>query len=131
MVKVVTFQLGKRTYAIDADYIHDMELSDKMSKSILVPDYVKGLDAISGNVVALIDVNQLLFNEETDEPYVGRIIISEDELSKAILVSEVLYIADLEYDSIKSQSNHVYILGKAKIAGKEVLVLNMEKILEL
>ncbi len=131
MVKVVTFQLGKRTYAIDADYIHDMELSDKMNKSILVPDYVKGLDAINGNVVALIDVNQLLFNEETDAPYVGRIIISEDEISKAVLVSEVLYIADLEPNAIKSQSNHIYILGKAKIAGKEVLVLNMEKILEL
>ncbi len=131
MVKIVTFQLGKRTYAIDADYIHDMELSDKMNKSILVPNYVKGLDAINGNVVALIDVNQLLFNEETKTPYVGRIIISEDEISKAVLVSEVLYIADLEEDAIKSQSNHVYILGKAKIAGREVLVLNMEKILEL
>ncbi len=131
MVKVVTFQLGKRTYAIDADYIYDMQLSNKMNKSILVPDYVKGLDAINGNVVALIDVNQLLFNEETEEPYVGRIIVCEDEISKAILVTEVLYIADIKVNEIKSQSSHIYILGNAKISGKEVLVLNMEKILEL
>ncbi len=131
MVKVVTFQLGKRTYAIDANYIHDMQLSTKMNKSILVPDYVKGLDAINGNVVALIDVNKLLFNEETDSPYAGRIVIGEDDISKAILVSEVLYIADLEIKNIKSQANHIYILGVIEVAGKEVLVLNMEKILML
>ncbi len=131
MVKIVTFRLGKRTYAIDADYIYDMQLSNKMNKSILVPSYVKGLDAINGNVVALIDVNMLLFNEKTKGEYVGRIVISEDEISKAILVSEVLYIADLKTSDIKSKSNHVYILGNAKIAGKEILVLNMEKILEL
>ncbi len=133
MINLVTFQVGKRIYGIDSNYILDMDFSLSISKSILLPKYVKGLDEIKGNVIALIDVNSLLFDDESQNDYKGKLTLKgfDEPVSKALLVSEVLNVIELSPDQIHYSKDHVYISAHVNVLNAEVMILNMENILLL
>ena len=89
--EILIIKNGSESYGISTSDISQIARTPMLMSLPLRPSGVRGLCAVSGNIVTMVDMNLLLDLNEVDyENDKSRIIILNDELaSSALLVSEV------------------------------------------
>lgn len=100
--KVVVFQSGNEEYAVSIDHVVSIEKLDKVNPIPHLPDYLIGLMKIRGELLPIIDFEQILYNQNGLKNDNARIVtLHTDEISIGILVKEAKEILDIPEESLK------------------------------
>ena len=89
--EILIIKNGNESYGVSTDDINQIARVPMLMPLPLRPFGVRGLCAVSGNIVSVIDMNLLLDKEEVDyDNYTSRLISLNGSLSSSsLLVSEV------------------------------------------
>ena len=101
--EILIIKNGSESYGISISDISQISRVPLLMPLPLRPSGVRGLCAVSGNIVTMVDMNLLLGIDEVDyEAEKTRLIILNNELaSSALLVSEVYNTVEIRSDAIE------------------------------
>lgn len=137
--KYLLATLGKETYGIDISYVTDIIEMQKITEVPDMPDYVRGVINLRGQVIPAIDL-RLKFGMEFRE-YDDRnciIIVSVEDHAIGFIVdtvSEVIEISDENIDpppeyKRDAQKSKQFIAGLGKVGDSVKLLLDIEAIVK-
>ena len=127
--EILIIKNGSESYGISTSDISQIARVPMLMPLPLRPSGVRGLCAVSGNIVTMIDMNLLLdMGEINYEDEKARIIILNDALSSStLLVSEVYNTVEIDennFEKIDNQDDP--IIGIYKYEGSLIQVLSLE-----
>ncbi|MCM3357129.1 MULTISPECIES: chemotaxis protein CheW [unclassified Psychrobacillus] len=100
--KVVVFQSGNEEYAVSIDHVVSIEKLEKVNPIPHLPTYLIGLMKIRGELVPIIDFEQILYNQSGLMNANARVVtMHTEEMSVGILVKEAKEILDIPSESLK------------------------------
>lgn len=132
------FKIGDGYYGIPVLDVREVIKPLAVTDVPLSPEYVKGLVNLRGQIVTLVDLRKLfgLEEKENTEEYMNIIVRSGDSLY-SLVVDEILDVIDVEqrvFESTPETLNEQvreYISGVYKLDEKLLILLNLEKILNI
>lgn len=131
------FRIGDGHYAISVLEVQEVIKPQLLTPVPLAPSYVRGLVNLRGQIVTAISLRKLfgLPDDERDE-YMNIIVRSGDSLY-SLVVDEILDVMDVGRDTYEptpdtlDESIRQFISGVYKMDGKLLILLDLEKILNL
>lgn len=104
-IQVVEFVLGKEHYAIDLFDVKEVVEYTSITRLPNVPDYVKGIIDLRGEITTIIDLKHRLNISETGlvAAESSRIIVLDDRMTRSkvgILVDDVTSVSTFEADQV-------------------------------
>ncbi|MER2169398.1 MAG: chemotaxis protein CheW [Psychrobacillus psychrodurans] len=100
--KVVVFQSGNEEYAVSIDHVVSIEKLEKVNPIPHLPPYLIGLMKIRGELVPIIDFEQILYKQSGLMNANARVVtMLTEEMSVGILVKEAKEILDIPSESLK------------------------------
>lgn len=127
--EILIIKNGTESYGISTDYINQISRVPALMPLPLRPSGSRGLCAVGGNIVTMIDMNLLLDMPQVDiENDKSRLLSLNDEhSSNAILVSEVYNTVEIEQESIEYiQKENDPVIAIYKYDGNLVQVLSLD-----
>lgn len=132
-IQVVEFVLGKEHYAIDLFDVKEVVEYTSITRLPNVPDYVKGIIDLRGEITTIIDLKHRLNISETSmvAAEASRIIVLDDRMTRSkvgILVDDVTSVSTFEanqvdYTSASVNKEDTAIIGiikrKVRVRDKE------------
>lgn len=101
VLEVVTFVLGGERYAIETRCVREVLRVDEITRVPGVPDFVRGLTNVRGELLAIVDLARFLGARERGLSDLARIVVlGRDEAEFGILADSVEGIAGLRADEI-------------------------------
>jgi len=138
IIEIVTFQLGKETYGIDINHVHEVIRLVDITHVPRARQDIEGVINLRGNIIPIVDLRKRLNLEKKDDFHTTRIIILDLDGLIGILVDAVLEVRNIDFNSLESplvftteQNNNSYILGIAKQEDVIITLLDIQKILNL
>jgi len=101
--EILIIKNAQENYAVSTDDINQISRVPDLMPLPLRPFGVRGLCSVGGNIVSMIDMNQLLDMKEVDiNDHKSRIIsLNEDFSSNTLLVSDVYNTVEIDQDKIE------------------------------
>ncbi|WP_313892220.1 chemotaxis protein CheW [Psychrobacillus sp.] len=100
--KVVVFQCGNEDYAVPVEHVVSIEKLEHVNPIPHLPNYLIGLMKIRGELVPIIDFEQILYNRSGENEENARIItMHTQDMSIGLLVKEAKEILDIPSNDIK------------------------------
>jgi len=136
--KLVCFVLHGQQYAADIDGIAETMVVRPITRVFLTPPWLLGIINLRGDVVAVLDLAQLLGLSQTVPSDDSRIIIARhDDRNAGILVDKMAELRSLDSDTLQpppatlSDSAAALITGVATVQdGSPLQVLNLPALFE-
>lgn len=134
--KFLTFQLGQEEYGIEIRFVTEVVGLQKITAVPDMPDFVKGVINLRGQVIPVMDVRKR-FKMEPRE-YDDRtcvVVVEVNETAIGMVVDEVREVQDIPEAQIdpppkvSQKSSSRFIQGLGKIGEKVTIVLNVQKLL--
>lgn len=133
--RYLTFTLGNESYGIEIRYVTEIIGIQPITEVPELPDYMKGIINLRGNIIPVMDV-RLRFKKQYRD-YNDRtcvIVIDIHNVSMGLIVdsvSEVLTIPDTEIVSPPevNKDGNKYIKGIGKVGSEVKLLLDCNKLL--
>jgi purine-binding chemotaxis protein CheW len=128
--KGIIFQVNNEEYSIPIDYVTSIEKLEDITPIPHLPAYVKGIVAVRGDLIPVIDLEQVFYQRQVEVTESTRIlIIKTDELSVGILVGEAKEIIDFPAETIKQVgliafSKTSYFYGVANLNSRLVIMMD-------
>ncbi|NPV92028.1 MAG: purine-binding chemotaxis protein CheW [Firmicutes bacterium] len=137
-IQLVAFNLGAEEYAIDILSVQEINRVLPITRIPNAPHYVVGVINLRGNVIPVIDLHQRLNIQTQENTEQTRIIILKvGEMVAGIIVDGVTEVLKLEGEQIEEASNiatsvdNEFLLGVGKLEERLIILLNLEKVLEV
>ncbi len=103
-MQIIIFTLSDKYYAISTENVEEISRNINITKVPNAPNWVEGLVNLrGGNVVTLINLCKLLQQEESI-CYNNIIIVQNQEEKVAVLVKDVIEVANIEEEDIQRVS---------------------------
>ncbi len=100
--KVVVFQCGNEDYAVGVEHVVSIEKLEHINPIPQLPDFLIGLMKIRGELMPIVDFEQILYNQSGLKNDNARIVtMLTQELSYGILVREAKEILDIPHENLK------------------------------
>ena len=100
--KVVVFQCGNEEYAVSIQHVVSIEKLEHINPIPHLPDYLIGLMKIRGELVPVIDFEQILYNRSGVNEESARVVtMHTKDLTVGLLVKEAKEILDIEQENLK------------------------------
>lgn len=136
-VQWLTFLLGKEEYALSLDVVLELIKPRTYTDLPDVPEYVRGILSLRGEVVPVIDLRTRLHLGRSEESSYQRIIVCEgNEQSIGLLVDRITQVVRIQKDAIeqaplvvKDGDNYVSKVGRYQ--GRMLILLNPEDVLKI
>nr|WP_280634498.1 chemotaxis protein CheW [Clostridium aminobutyricum] len=131
MLKLLTFRVNSKPFAMNTDYVMEIINVFTITRFPLLPDYIKGVINLRGQIIPVIDIRLKLGNDsETDVNSMKSciIILEVNGTTIGILVDEVFLVADVAKDTISpppSNNKHDLITGIVEIEDVVHLIFDM------
>jgi len=135
-IQYIVVRLGDEQYGIDIRYIDNIVRMQRMTRVPKVPDYLKGVINLRGEVLPVISLRLKMGLEADEYTRTTRIIILklEQEGNVGIIVDEVKEVVTLSedqiekltYDSKDGKVNYINAVGKH--AGELISLLDLNSI---
>lgn len=93
--KVVVFRSGNEEYAVSVDHIVSIEKVENTNRIPHLPNYVDGLTKSRGELVPILDFEQILYKQTNQAQESKLIMIKVDGFSFALKVAEAKEILDI------------------------------------
>ena len=134
--KFLMCKIGDETYGIDIQHVTDIIELQKITEVPDMPQYVKGVINLRGNVIPVIDM-RLRFGMESKE-FDDRTVITVVNIksnSIGFIVDTATEVVDIPEKSIdpppsfhESGEQKKYIAGLGKLEDQVIILLDMEKL---
>ena len=142
IVQFLTFQLNEEEYGISILNIKEIVDYGHITKVPMVPDFIAGVINLRGSVVPVVDLSLRFSEAPSAKTKRSSIVILEVEYeSKKMgigvtvdVVNEVLDISPKEIEVTPSFGTKIrtdFISGMGKVEGQLLVLLNIEKILDI
>lgn len=100
--KVVVFQCGNEDYAVSIEHVVSIEKLEHVNPIPHLPNYLIGLMKIRGELVPIIDFEQILYNRSGVDQELARVVtMHTKEMTVGLLVKEAKEILDIEKENLK------------------------------
>lgn len=100
--KVVVFQCGNEDYAVPVEHVVSIEKLEHVNSIPHLPNYLIGLMKIRGELVPIIDFEQILYHRSGENAENARIItMHTQDMSIGLLVKEAKEILDIPSEDIQ------------------------------
>lgn len=134
--KVVVFRVGKEEYAAPIPFVISIEKMEGITPIPHLPNYVKGIAKVRGELVPVVDFENILYSRTLQENETSRMIVLQtDELSFAILVNEAREILDISSENLKQPGliayhKTSYFIGVANMDTRLITLIDPSKLVE-
>lgn len=135
-IQVVAFELASAEYAVDILHVQEINRLINITRVPRSPNYIEGVINLRGNIIPVINLHKKfnLANQGFDED--TRIIgFQFDDIKVAIIVDSVSEVIQIDCLNIE-ETGQLYssidtdaIKGMAKIEGRVLILLDLEKML--
>ena len=100
--KVVVFQCGNEDYAVSIEHVVSIEKLERVNPIPHLPNYLIGLMKIRGELVPIIDFEQILYNRSGQDNEQARVVtMHTQDMSIGLLVKEAKEILDIAQEDLK------------------------------
>ncbi len=132
----VAFKVGNQEYGADIHKVSIIEKTLNTARVPTTPDYIKGVVNLRGEIVTVMSLRLKFGLPEIEEDDDTRTIIFK--FNEALLgiivdaVDEVVSLKESDVESVTQITNDRsldYILGIAKVEGRLITLLNIEKLI--
>ncbi|NLE26052.1 MAG: chemotaxis protein CheW [Clostridiaceae bacterium] len=132
----VAFKVGDQEYGADIHKVSIIEKTLNTARVPTTPDYIKGVVNLRGEIVTVMSLRLKFDLPEIEEDDDTRTIIFK--FNEALLgiivdsVDEVVSLRESDIESVTQITNDRsldYILGIAKVEGRLITLLNIEKLI--
>lgn len=97
--KYLLFTSAQLLFGVSSEYVVEIITNHTITKLPLVPEYVRGIINLRGQIIPIVDIRMLLGHEgENDQ---CTIILNIDGTMVGILIDSVLKMTDIEKESIR------------------------------
>lgn len=140
--KYLTFYLSKDVYGINIDYVREVENYKKVYNVPKVPEYIRGIINLRGDVIPVIDLCSLFFGYSNDITKFTSIVILEipDEdgmMSIGFIIDsikEVVFLSDSNLNNTPDFGLNIdrkFVSGVGKLDNLFVMLLDVLKIIDV
>lgn len=131
MLKLLTFTIGDKPFAMNTDYVMEIINVFSITQFPLLPDYIKGVINLRGQIIPVLDMRLKLGNEHAVDTASMKsciIILEVNSTTLGILVDEVFLVADVEKEAIApppANNKHDLITGIVEIEEMVHLIFDL------
>ena len=128
--KVVVFQVGNEEYAIPIQFVMSIEKVEGVTPIPHLPNYVKGIMKVRGELIPIIDFESILYNRSFVATELTKmIVIQTDLLSIGVIVSDAKEIIDIPADKLKqlgliAYQRTTYFTGVANLDSRVITLID-------
>lgn len=100
-MKVVVFRSGQEEYAVSVEKVVSIEKFERVNRIPHMPDFVLGLVKARGELLPILDFEQILYGNKVNSSDAKIIILQTDDFVFGLLVLEAKEILDIEEERLK------------------------------
>ncbi|GBF11623.1 MAG: chemotaxis protein CheW [Tepidibacillus sp.] len=137
-IKFIVFRLGSEEYGVDVQQVKSIERMEHITRVPNTPPFVKGVINLRGVVIPIIDLRRRFSIEQKDYNESTRIIIvNVEEMEVGLIVDAANDVIDIPVQAIEPPPKVVgaveaiYLRGVAKLANRLLILLNLDKVLNV
>jgi purine-binding chemotaxis protein CheW len=141
-MQYLNFLLGDETYGIDVTNIKEVIEYENVYSVPLVSNNIKGIMNLRGEVVPVVDLTHLFYNKSADKTKLSCIVIIEkpydnEIITIGVMIDAIQAVINLTEDEIEdtpgfgSKISHDYISGVGKLDEKFIILLDINKVLDV
>lgn len=129
-VKVVVFRCGNEDYAIPVDHVVSIEKLEQINPIPHLPNYFLGLMKIRGELVPIVDFEQILYGRSaSSDEQVRVIVLQTKEMFIGLLVLEAKEILDIANNDLKqiglvNYSKTQYFSSVANLENRVITIID-------
>ena len=134
--KIVVFKENNEEYAVHVEQVISIEKPSQITPIPYLPNYVKGLVKVRGELVPIIDIHQILYKTELQISENTRfIVIQTDLLQIAFLVEEAKELLEIESSTINkldllAMLNTSYFSGVVNLEGRLITLIDPNELIK-
>ncbi len=131
-MKAVVVQCGNEEYAIPVDSVVSIELLEQVNPIPHLPSFMLGLMKIRGELVPILDFEQILYNRSaTDHPEARIVVVETKALFIGLLVIDAKEILDIPENSLTTAglmaySKTAYFTAVANLEDRMITIVDPE-----
>jgi len=136
--EILCFRVAAEKYAVDIMEIREIIKPREVTEVPRMPLFVKGVLSLRGIILPVFSMRERLGYASAEASVKERVIVvNKGEELCGVLVDEVIQVAKLEVDSIEPPPavlegiDRDFVKGIGRIEGSMLILLNMEKILDI
>jgi purine-binding chemotaxis protein CheW len=137
-VRWLTFTLGAEEYALSLEVVLELIKPRPYTDLPKVPDYVRGILSLRGEVVPVIDLRQRLNLGQGEADTYQRIIVCAGELqSIGLLVDRIIQVVQMPKAAIEpvplvlNNTGKEFVAGVGRYQGRLLILLNPAEVLKI
>lgn len=136
-VKLLTYSVGGKPFAMNADHVVEILNVFSITHFPLLPDFVKGVINVRGEIISVLDLRLKLGNEEAVDVTNMKsciIILDINSTRLGILVDEVFLVTDVDKEAIApppSNNKHDLITGIVEVENKVHLIFDLSSLIRV
>lgn len=87
--KVVIFKVANGEYSVDVSYVISIEKEEQITPVPQLPSFVRGIRKVRDELIPVIDLQMVLYNQKTEENENNKLIVARTEdISFAMIVND-------------------------------------------
>ena len=132
VLKAVVIQCGNEEYAISVDAIVSIERLEKVNPIPHLPEFMLGLMKIRGELVPILDFEQILYNKSAqDHPEARIVVVQTKALFIGLLVIDAKEILDIPESTLTTggllaYSKTAYFTSVANLENRMITIVDPE-----
>ena len=135
-LQLVVFNIGKELYGVKIAAVHEIVKVPDITEVPDAPSFLEGVINLRGKIIPVVDLRKRMKLTGKEKTKSSRVLITENEDRLVGLlvdaVSEVLKLAPDSVDAPPEMISSIgieYITGVAKVNGRLIILLNLDKVL--
>ena len=136
-LQLVGFRIGKETFGVRIDLVHEIVRVPEITAVPDAPDYVEGVINLRGKIISVIDLRKRFGEKRIERTRKNRILVAEIERKMVGLIvdaaSEVLRISPNEIEDppdVLDDAEIKYVTGVGKLNGRLIILVDLAKIMQ-
>ncbi len=133
----VGFQIAGQEYAFRIEQIQEIVILEQVTRTPQVPEYVEGVSNLRGSIIPIINLRKLFGLEpKATDSETRTIVVNVGQRTMGCTVDMVSQVLRIPQDRIQPAPETItadgadYITGFAKLAGRLMIVLDIDELLD-
>lgn len=138
----LTFIIGNETFGVEVGHIREVINYENVFKIPVVPDYIRGVINLRGEVVPIIDISYRFYKKQNEITKFTSIVITEiivhgEMILLGFVIDAIDAVIDISLEKIEqtpdfgSKIRSDFIQGIGKTDGRFIVLLNVNKVLNI
>lgn len=130
-MQVVIFKVNDEQFAVETSKVQGINEMMKITPVPKAPQHIMGLINLRGNIISLLDINQMLETGKIEQNPNNVIILNLDEESVGIAVGEVNEVLNIQESIVEmiEDNKNSYIKGIINFQDRIVTLIDVERLI--